>query len=202
MHKEGSMRHGSHEVWPVTLAGALAVLLAFPASTAAQPATPVIAAWEGLRDIVSEGSTVVVRTRDGNRTSGRVRSLSDTAIVVDRGRTRTIQALEVVSIEGDRGPRPFRRGARVGIKVGLFLAGLYSAAAADTDCLPEECVNWSDALAGAFILPAMGAGVGAAIGVLIPGKRTLLYSAGAPGPLTVVPIASRGRRGGAVRVAF
>jgi hypothetical protein len=196
------MRHGSHDLWLATLAGAVAVLLAVPGSTAAQPATPVIAAWADLRGIVPEGSTVVVRTRDGNRTSGRLRSLSDTAIVLDRGRVRTIQALEVESIEGDRGPRPFRRGARIGIEVGLLLAGLYSAAAVDADCLREECVSWSDALAGAFILPAMGAGIGAALGALIPGKRTLLYSAGAPRSLTVLPVASRGRRGAAVRVAF
>lgn len=152
--------------------------------------------------VVTTDATVLVRTLDGNTTSGRLRSLSDTAIVLDHGGLQTIPALEVASIEGERRPRPFRRGARIGIEVRLVLAGLYSAAAADTDCAPDECVSGSDALTGAFIFPAMGAGIRAGIGAIIPGKRPLLNRAGAPGSLTVAPITGQGRRGAAVRVAF
>jgi hypothetical protein len=98
--------------------------------------------------------------------------------------------VSVVSIEGGRGPRPVRRGANIGFEVGLVLAGCCSTAAADTTCGTEACVTWSDAR------------FGAAIGALIPGRRTLLYAAPASSWLALAPIAGHGRRGAAVRVAF
>jgi hypothetical protein len=70
------------------------------------------------------------------------------------------------------------------------LAGCCSTAAADTTCGTEACVTWSDAR------------FGAAIGALIPGRRTLLYAAPASSWLALAPIAGHGRRGAAVRVAF
>lgn len=53
-------------------------------------------------------------------------------------------------------------------------------------------------------LPLLGAGIGAGIGALIPGKRTLLYAAPVSNwaSLGLAPDAGRGRRGVAVRVAF
>jgi hypothetical protein len=179
---------------------ALAPVAAGPA--AGQGRIPMSTTWEEVPQVVAGGATVVVRTRDGSAMKGRLRSLSDTAIVLDGGKVSTIPAAAIASIEGRRSSRPIRRGANIGNKVGLLLAGLYSAAAADTTCAPEECVTWSDALFGAFFFPAVGTGIGATIGALIPGKRALLYAAPASSAAAFAPIAGHGRRGAAVRVAF
>jgi hypothetical protein len=63
-------------------------------------------------------------------------------------------------------------------------------------------VSWIDAPAAGVVLPAMGVGIGAGMGALIPGKRRLIYSAGAPGAPAIAPIAGKVRRGAAVHVGF
>ena len=143
---------------------ALAPVAAGPA--AGQGRIPMSTTWEEVPQVVAGGATVVVRTRDGSAMKGRLRSLSDTAIVLEGGKVRTIPA------------------------------------AADTTCAPEECVTWSDALFGAFFFPAVGTGIGATIGALIPGKRALLYAAPASSSVAFAPIAGHGRRGAELRVAF
>jgi len=186
---------------------ALALASLAPSPASAQPRIPVSPSWDALPGIMTEGASVVVKTRDGHSTKGRLRSLTDTAIVLDGGKVSTIPAAAVVSIEGGRMPRPIKRGAGIGFRVGMLLSACYWAAAAEyaadpASCTPDECVRWSDALFGTLFFPAAGAGVGAAVGALIPGKRTLLYAPWASSPVALAPISGHGRRGAEVRVAF
>jgi hypothetical protein len=186
---------------------ALALATAGPAAAQTPLRVPAVTGWGDLPDVALEGAPVVVKTLDGRTVKGRLSSLSDTAIVLDGGRVRTIPAASVVSIEGGRMPRPVKRGARIGFRVGMFLSACSWAAAAEyaadpASCAPDECVRWSDALFGTLFFPAVGAGIGAGIGALIPGKRTLLYAAPGSSPVALAPIAGHGRRGVAVRVAF
>jgi hypothetical protein len=175
---------------PVILGAlALTLVLATAGPAAAQPRIPTSSTWEALPYVLGEGATVVVRTRDGNAVKGRLQRLSDTAIVLDGGKVRTIPAASIVSIEGRRGPRRVWDGAEAGFSIGAFFVGL--ALAANGEVSPDL-----------LVLPVFCAGIGAGIGAVIPGKRTLLYAVPTSSSVALAPIAGHGRRGAAVRVAF
>jgi len=200
------MTHRTRSTIPAMILGVAGLILAASVAAAGQGTVPITATWEALPGIVPKGATVVVRTLDGGSARGRLRSLSDSAIVLDGGNVRTIPASAVVSLEGSRGGRPVRRGARIGATIGIWMAAIAAYAALEQSvssepCAPDECVTWSDAGAMALVLPAMGAGIGAGVGLMVPGKRTLIYSAGAP----AAPAgghATAMRRVAAVRVTF
>jgi hypothetical protein len=171
--------------------------------SAGQPDSLAQAAWHALPRQVPEGARVVVKTRDGQSTKGRLRGLSDSAIVVESGGVKTIPAEAVASIEESRGGRSLGRGVRVGAAVGAALAVMMAGSAMSTefcDCDRDEALGY--ALLGALAAPAIGAGIGAGVGRMVPARRTLFYRAGADVALGVSPIAGRGRRGASVRVAF
>jgi len=158
---------------------ALALAAASPA--AAQPQVLARTTWLALPGVVPAGTTVVVRTRDGQSTKGRVSSLSDTAIVLEGGRVRSFPAADVVAIEGAREGRAVKQGAMLGVAFGsLFGLGMAAYAADEAFCAPDERVTWTDALIGALALPAIGAGIGAGIGLMVPGKHILVYRAEQP----------------------
>jgi hypothetical protein len=182
------MAHPTRSASAAIILGVAALMLPAPVPAAGQGPVPVTASWDALPKIVPEGATVVVRTLDGGSARGRLRSLSDSAIVLDGGKLRTIPASAVVSLEGSRGSRPVKRGARIGATIGIWMAAIAAYAAFEQSvssepCAPDECVTWGDAGAMALVLPAMGAGIGAGVGLMVPGKRTLIYSAGAPAAL-------------------
>ena len=150
----------------------LALAFAAASPAAAQPPVPSTTTWYALPGVVSAGSTVVVRTREGQSMEGRVASLSDTAIVLEGGRVRSFPAADVVAIEGPREGRAVKRGAMLGVAFGsLFGLGLAAPPLTEGYCDPEERMTWTDALIGALALPAMGAGIGAGIGLMVPGKH-------------------------------
>ena len=203
------MPHSHHRASVTAIIAMLAAALLVPGSAAAQKAGPISASWDALPGVMADNARVVVKTRDGHTTKGRLRGLSDTAIVVESGQVRTIPAADVVSIEERLGRRPVMRGMKVGLYGGLTMFGFYLWAAApylihSVPCAPadEDCITGSDVLYAAFALPALGAAVGAGLGALAPGQRTLVYKAGADAALGIAPIAGKGRRGIALRVAF
>lgn len=200
------MAHTARPASAAMILGVAALMLAAPRPVAGQGPLPITTSWDALPAIVPSGASVVVRTLDGGSARGRLHSLSDTSIVLEGGRVRTIPASAVVSLEGSRGSRPVKRGARIGATIGIWMALLAAYAAFEQSvspepCVPDECVTWSDAGAMALLLPAMGAGIGAAVGLMVPGKRTLIYHAGPPAALPGGP-AAVARRGAAVRVSF
>jgi len=188
----------------------LASVAALPSGAAAQAGAeskrPAATAWESLPGVVTEGKTVVVRTRDGQTAKGRVRSLSDTAIVIESGRLLTIAAVDVETIEGDRAGRQVRRGVVQGLKVGAALGGLIAGSwllfqPHDGPCTTDDCLTGRDALIAMVAFPAVGAAIGAGAG-LRPGERRMLYARGEHGSMAIAPIVGRGRRGAQLRVAF
>jgi hypothetical protein len=146
----------------------------------------------------------VVKTRDGRSAKGRLRSVSDTAIVVESGEAMTIPAADVASIEERRGRRRVREGAAGGAGLGVLFAVVFAGGAMSTEfCDCDNGTARENALLGALVAPAIGAGIGAGIGLMVPGRRALVYSRpGGPAGVSLAPIAGRGRRGIAVRVAF
>ena len=200
-----------HRTAPVAaFLAAFALALLEPGSAAAQPRIPTSAApsWEALSGVLPEGASVVVKTRDGHSTKGRLRSLTDTAIAVESGRVKTIPAADVVSIEERRGKRPVMRGMKTGLYGGLVIFGFFLMGAAPyadgQDCAPadEDCITGSDVLFAAIALPALGAAIGAGLGALKPLTRTLVYRAGADVSLGISLAAGKGRRGAQLRVGF
>ena len=124
-----------------TAFGVLAPALAAASPAGAQPRVPATTAWYALPGVVPAGTTVVVRTRDGQSTKGRVSSLSDTAIVLEGGRVKSFPAADVIAIEGPNG-RSVMRDACTGAGVGLGLALmlLIGAGPQDSACnTAEEC---------------------------------------------------------------
>ena len=135
----------------------LALALAAASPAAAQPQVPAAPAWYALPGVVPAGTTVVVRTRDGQSTKGRVSSLSDTAIVLEGGRVKSFPAADVVAIEGAREGHAVKQGAMLGVAFGsLFGLGMATYAADETFCEPDERVTWTDALIGAVALSRDG----------------------------------------------
>jgi hypothetical protein len=169
---------------------------------------PVAATWDAVPRSMAQGASVVVKTRDGRSAKGRLRSVSDTAIVVESGKATTISAADVASIEERRGRRRIREGAAGGAAVGILLAVTMAGGAMATefcDCDRGYATDREkgNALLGALVAPAIGAGIGAGIGLMVPGRRAVVYrQAGGPASVSLAPIAGRGRRGVAVRVAF
>ena len=158
----------------------LALALAAASPAAAQPQVRATPTWYALPGVVPAGTTVVVRTRDGQSTRGRVSSVSDTAIVLEGGRVKSFPAADVVAIEGAREGHAVKQGAMLGVAFGsLFGLGMAAYAADETFCEPDERVTWTDALISAVALPAMGAGIGAGIGLMVPGKHILGLQSGA-----------------------
>ena len=175
------MTHLPDRASAAAILGALALAIAAPSPAAAQPQVPAAPTWYALPGVVPVGTTVVVRTRDGQSTKGRVRSLSDTDIVLEGGRVKSFPAADVVAIDGAREGRAGKQGAILGVAFGsLFGLGMAAYAADEAFCKPDERVTWTDALIGAVVLPAMGAGIGAGIGLMVPGKHTLVYKAEQP----------------------
>jgi len=183
----------------------LALALAAASPAAAQPRIPTNPTWHALPGVVPAGTTVVIRTRDGQSAKGRVSSLSDTAIVLEGGRVRSFPAADVVAIEGPNGRSVMRdAGTGAGVGLGLALMLLIGAGPQDSACsTPEECNSRGKGVyLTALALPAVGAGIGALVGALVPAKPTLFYSRPGSAGVALAPIAGRGRRGVTVRVAF
>jgi len=190
----------------VLLASVAALPVGAAAQASAESKRPAATAWESLPYVVTEGKTVVVRTRDGQTAKGRVRSLSDTAIVIESGRLLTIAAVDVETIEGDRAGRQVKRGVVQGLKVGAALGGLIAGSwllfqPHDGPCTTDDCLTGRDALIAMVVFPAVGAAIGAGAG-LRPGERHMLYARGEHGSVAIAPIVGRGRRGAQLRVAF
>ena len=84
---------------------ALALTTAGPAAAQTSLRIPAVTRWGEPPGVAPEGTPVVVKMLDGTTVTGRVSGLSDTAIVLDGGRIRTIPAASVDSIESGRGRR-------------------------------------------------------------------------------------------------
>lgn len=203
----------SHRLVRTAVAAALVSLwsgAAFPSQAAAQegarPKLPAATSWAWLPGIVTEGQTVVVRTRDGQSAKGRVRSLSDTAITIESGKLRTIPAVDVETIEGDRAGRQVKQSVVQGLKIGGALAGVFAFTwlmqPHDGPCTSDDCLTGSDTLSAMAFVTAAGPAIGATVGLLARGERRVLYARGERGLVAIAPIAGHGRRGARLRVAF
>lgn len=140
-----------------------------------------------------QGETVHITLVDGIRFKGRVTSLEPNAMLVDGTRVQfaKIQQIEKVSY------RRLRNSTLVGLGVGVGI-GLLGFAA----CGTEE--NYSDCTINLYLTPAIGTGIGLAIGALRHGgDRVVIYDAGRrTTTLAFAPILSPTRKGVAFSMSW
>jgi len=179
-------------------------LLAAAVPAAAQPA----AIFSQLESLVPAGTSVVVETIDGRTIKGRVRSLSESALVVDDAGAPAIPLESIRTLSRRVGRRPWLKGLTAGAAAGAGLGLLIIAEDQRDDhaCAPgaPSCSTsdaWS-AGATAGIITALGAGIGAGVGALIPPPMRVLYRARSSSRVSIAPLVTRRVRGIAVSVAF
>jgi len=183
----------------ILAAGAALVLL--PVLAGAQEP---VKSFDQLNTRLKVGDTIYVTDAQGREIKGKIRDLGPSALTLDSGTAAIVQA-DAVRLIVERKPRPIGRGALWGLGIGAA-AGLALGIAVVADCDgDDECAG--AILVGAGLFGGMGAGTGAVIGALIPGKTLTVYRApGAAGAssarLSFAPVITPARKGVAVSVRF
>lgn len=133
--------------------------------------------WDALRQLQA-GEKLQVEKKIGKKFSGKLISLSDTELAIERkGKTLSFMPDEVKNVWLVAPPSGRKRAifAAVGGGVGLFTGGLIALGLAFKECQP----NCGDEKAGQ-IAAVVGLSVGGALAgraMAGSGKRTLIYSA-------------------------
>jgi hypothetical protein len=186
----------------VTLAAILVVVLfASPRVAAAQEP---VRDFSQLNTRLKPGDTVWVTDAQGREVKGKIRELGPSALTLDGTGTGTIAADAVCLITARHG-RPIGKGALWGLAAGAVFGAV--AVVADDGC-ESDCgsdAGWM--LVGAGLFGAIGAGAGAVVGALIPGKSLVVFRApGAAGHaqarLSIAPVIAPRVKGVAVSFAF
>jgi hypothetical protein len=143
-------------------AAALVLLfsLAGPRASAAQPATD----FAGLALKVQPGSKVWIRDGRGDAVSGRIRELNAERLILDTPDGRLHFGVGSVRRVRTRG-----HSAYEGMAIGLLAGGVLGFAASQGSEGPRP-----SPARGIGVLGAMGAGIGAGVGALIPGRTLYL----------------------------
>ena len=183
----------------ILAAGAALVLL--PVLAGAQEP---VKSFDQLNTRLKVGDTIYVTDAQGREIKGKIRDLGPSALTLDSGTAAIVQA-DAVRLIVERKPRPIGRGALWGLGIGAA-AGVASGVAVWASCHEgDDCAGAILVLGGLF--GGWGAGTGAVIGALIPGKTLVLYrapgTAGASSArLSLAPVITPARMGVAVSVRF
>lgn len=154
-----------------------AALLLSPSAASAQNGSASTGEWSSL-NTVTNGSKVVVKTKDGKSYEGRMSGATDAALSLSvKNRPVELRREDVQSVYRV-GKNSATKGTLIGMGVGAG-AGAALGAAADSSSEGFEGIDHA-VTAG---LTVVGAGVGALTGYLIGrrgGKRVLVYEAARP----------------------
>jgi hypothetical protein len=152
------------------------VILTTPGVRAQQVAA-VYQSWEEMSQTLTQGKLQIVRA-DGKKVTGKLISLSDTELVIDRkGKPQGFMRDDVKRVWLVDGPGRLKRGIFMGVGGGVgFLAGAMIAIGLGFKQCGGSCANEKAGIAGALIgLPVAGVLAGKALAG--KGKRILIYSA-------------------------
>ncbi len=160
----------------VMLSLILATMLASPARTRAQATSAARSQgdWSSL-EAIARGSEIVVKLKSGKTAKGRLSSVSDTTLTLERkGRTNDIASADVATVHRIIGKASKAKWAGIGAGIGAAGgAGLAGLAAADDNS------DFDPSLLALATVP-VGAGIGALIGLVVGAgkrKRELVYEA-------------------------
>jgi len=178
-----------------------AALLVLPALAGAQEP---VKSFDQLNTRLKPGDTVYITDAQGREIKGKIREFGPSALTLDSGTAAIFQA-DAVRLIVERKPRPIGRGALWGLGIGAAV-GIALGIAVVASCNDgDECAG--AILVGAGLFGGIGAGTGAVIGALIPGKKQAVYRApGAAGAssarFSLAPVITPARKGVAVSVRF
>ena len=179
--------------WKLAFAlAAISLLLAFAVAAAQEP----VRSFDQLNTRLKLGDSVRVTDLQGREINGRILDLGPTALTLDR--SGAIQA-DAIGLIAEHAGRPVGKGALWGLAAGAVFGAVAVLASG------EDEGGWYAVAAGYF--GAIGAGTGAIVGALIPGKTLVVYrapaaGAGRSGRLSVAPIVTPRAKGAAVSFAF
>jgi hypothetical protein len=181
----------------VTKLGALALMLiGLPRIALGQEP---VKSFDQLNTRLRVGDTIYVTDAQGRERSGKILELSAASLILDDGRRSTVAASEARVIM-DRDRDSLKHGALIGFAVGSA-AGIALAALI---CSEEQCQSGGVVLS-VGLYGAMGAGIGAGIDALIPGRKRVVYrAAGDTGArrLMIAPIVTPRSKGVALSISF
>jgi len=184
----------------------VAVVIVLGACRLAAAQEPV-RSFDRLNTRLKVGDAICVTDAQGREITGKVRSFAPDALTLS-GDPGSIPADRVRLITQRRGSR-MGTGALLGSVPFAVFGGLLGAAAGSFDTSDPHPV--AVAAAGAVLLGALGAGLGAGVGALLPGRKQVVYRApGAGGAthdgtgarLSIAPVMTPRAKGVAVRVSF
>jgi len=172
---------------------ALILLAARSPEAAAQG---VARSFEQLQLLVKAGDTVSVRDAVGAETTGRIESVSSSALTLETsGGRRDFREADVATILQRRSDS-LANGALWGLAFGLAVGGIGAAAM----CYDGPC----DASLAAVVAVngGIGAGIGVGVDALITRRQTIYQRAGGSATFRMAPLLGHRRRGVALSVSF
>jgi hypothetical protein len=176
----------------VLVAATTAALLAHTAAPAdAQPANE----FSQLGRHVGLSDRVRVRSTDGRSLQGIVTGLSPDTLVIESETGSIRFAAPDVREVAQRGNRLWW-GVMVGFGAGFVLGGTGAMDFSDSGGSAGDFVT------GGLFLGAVGAGVGALVGMAIPHHHVVFRSGTHTGSIALEPFIGRGTRGAVIRVSF
>ena len=156
----------------------------------------VASSFEQLQVFVKAGDTISVRDATGTETTGTIKSLSSSSLVLmTSGSQRELKEADVATILQRRGDS-LKNGALWGFGVGLAVG----AAALVAMCTDGPC----DA-ALALVLPVyggLGTGIGVGVDAMKTGLQTIYQRRVGSASVGVVPVLGRKQRGVGLSVKF
>jgi len=179
----------------LVLLAAIAILAACAPATAQEP----VRSFDQLDTRLKPGDTVWVTDAQGREVKGKIQALGADALTLDSGGPRTFSATDVRLVV-ERRPDSLANGALIGFGVGGVATGLSCLASVE-----DRDQGWC--LLAAIVYGGSGAGLGACIDALIPGKKLVAYRAGgADGTpkarLSIAPVVTPHAKGVALSFAF
>jgi hypothetical protein len=160
-------------------------------------AQEVASSFEQLRVLVRAGDTISVRDSTGTETTGRIRSLSSSSLllIASSGTQRELKEADVTTILQRRSD-PLANGALWGLVVGLAAGGIGAAAM----CADGPCDG-----SVALVVPYVGglaAAIGTGVDAMIIGRKVIYERRPGSARFGVRPLLVGGRRGAALSISF
>jgi hypothetical protein len=181
---------GTRRAWLV----ALLLLVAVSPEVAAQG---VARSFEQLQLLVRAGDTVSVRDSAGTETTGTIKSLSASSLVlITSGTQRELKEANVSTVVQRRADS-LRNGALWGLGVGLAVGAVA--------LLPAMCADGPCDASLAFVLPqsgAIGVGIGVGVDALITRGQVIYERPADSAAFGMAPLLGKGRRGVALSMRF
>jgi hypothetical protein len=178
----------------LTVVMTLTLVLAPVAATAQEP----VMSFDQLNTRLKIGDTIWVTDAQGREVKGKVQGL-DAASLTLESRTPLSFAPSDVRVIQERRPDSVKNGALIGMGAGMAV-GIVSMLTLDFEGCTFGCVA---AVLGYF--GGIGAGVGALVDAMIPGKKQAVYRAPGSLPsarLSLAPLITPARKGVAVSFSF